>query len=78
MYTYNLQDIEIIRIAPVKDGIFAYASYSDWTYEYNFFINPDGKVMGKTTSGSWLELSQSVAFLLRQKVNSRLIELSVH
>jgi hypothetical protein len=68
---YELSDIQITRVSPVKHCILVCAKYSDWSHEDDLFINPDGSVIGKTSSGSWLELSQTAASLIRQKVSSQ-------
>ena len=70
---YELSDIEITKVSSFKHGVLVCAKYSNWTHEYDLFINTDGSVIGKTSSGSWLELSQSVASLIRQKASSQVI-----
>lgn len=71
---YNLQSLEVTHILPRKDGIFAFAKYPNWRYEYSFLIEPNGKVKGKTDAGIWSELSQQLGEFIKAKVQSILIE----
>ena len=73
---YNFQNLEFYRIHPTREGILASAKYSDWHYEYNFLIQPDGRVKGKAATGIWLELSRDVSSFIMAKIQSILIEKS--
>ena len=70
---HNLQELKVIKVIPTKDGIFAYAKYHDWVYEYDFLIEPSGKVMGKTSKGVWLEMDPEVSAFIKAKVQTILI-----
>ena len=72
---YNrLQDLQITRIVPRKDGIFAYAKYPHWWTEFSFLIEPGGVVKGKTSSGLWLEVSGELGTLIYERVQVTLRE----
>ena len=65
---YNLQNLEVIRISPRKQGIFAEAKYNGWHSHFDFLIQPDGHVQGKTASGCWQEVTQDTARLIITKI----------
>jgi hypothetical protein len=70
----TLQKLQIIRLESNINGIFAYAKYPNWYYEYNFLIENNGKVKGKTSLGSWEELSLEASSFIQEKVHSRLVK----
>jgi hypothetical protein len=65
---YDFQKLIFTRVMPRADGIFVFAKYPQWRYEYNFLVQPDGTVKGKTQSGLWLELGQELAVFVCEKV----------
>ena len=71
---FTLQNLDITRILPRRDGIFVFAKYPQWHYEYNFLILSDGKVKGKTSGSNWLELDREDSAIIRAKVKTTLIE----
>ncbi len=73
----SLQNLEFTRMLPSKDGIFAFAKYSDWHYEYKFLIQQDGCIKGKTTQGLWQELSQESSGLIREKIRQGVINRNI-
>ncbi len=69
---YNLQNLEFVQILPEKQGLCAYASYPGWYHRYSFFVQNDGKVKGKNSSGYWQELSEETASIIRAKIHTLL------
>ena len=65
---YALQTLDFIKVFPREDGIFAIAKYLNWSCEYDFLIQPDGTVKGRTQQGSWLELSKDTAYVIKNKL----------
>jgi len=63
-----LQALEFVRVETTVDGIFADAKLSNWNYEYNFLVQPDGKIQGRTAVGSWYELSRETTELIQAKI----------
>jgi len=68
----TLQNIEFYRVSPTEIGIFAHAKYRDWVRDYNFLIQPDGRVKGKTAAG-WQELTEEATRIIRAKIQRILI-----
>ncbi len=57
----DVENLEVVRVVPTGMGLFVFARYPEWRYEYNFYIANNGHVEGKTTAGNWLELSVEAA-----------------
>ena len=64
---YPLENLEITRISPREEGFFVIATYPGWHYEYNFFLQSDGQLKGKTSAGMWVELTQETASIIQKK-----------
>ena len=71
---YTLQELTFTRVMPRKDGIFAFAKYPQWWTEYGFLLQPDGKVIGKTHDGNWVELTQELSSFVCGKIKAILRE----
>ena len=69
----SFQSLKFTRFEAIKEGILAIARYAEWYYEYSFLLEPDGKVMGKTSLGSWEELTAEAASLIRNKIQLCLV-----
>ncbi|MBN2119892.1 MAG: hypothetical protein JW734_02395 [Candidatus Omnitrophica bacterium] len=65
---FALQNLEITRILYKQQGLLLFAKCPEWYYEYNFLVEPNGKVKGKTSQGIWIELSKKGAQLIREKL----------
>lgn len=72
MHTYN--ELEITEIWPSEFGYYLVAKYSDWCSGYRFFIQRDGRVMGESGSGSWLELSSDLGYCIDAKFKSAVFD----
>jgi hypothetical protein len=78
MYTlHTFQDIELTRLMRSPKGLFAFARFPEWHYEYRFFLQPDGKVKGKTSLGFWEELSSEATCFIKAKIQSSLIDQAI-
>ena len=67
---YNLQNLEFVKVIPTQRGIFSFAKYPNWCQEYNFLIELDGRVKGRTSDGVWLELSEEISTFVQAKVRA--------
>jgi hypothetical protein len=72
--TFELQNLKVTRIFPRQEGIFVYATYDHWTYQYKFLIQSDGVVKGETSRGLWLELEPELSAFVRENVKATLRE----
>lgn len=72
----NFTHLEFTRIMPRRNGIFAFTRFPGWKYEYEFLLQEDGKVLGKTHEGTWAELTEEFAEFIKAKVKEILIERS--
>lgn len=68
----NVQSLDVVKVVQTGMGLFVFARYPEWRYEYNFYIAGDGHVEGKTTAGNWLELSAEAAHSICDKAHSLL------
>ena len=66
----GLQDMCLIQIHPTAEGIYAAAKYRDWFYQYDFFLDTDGRVKGKTSNDCWQELSAGATSIIRAKIQN--------
>ena len=71
---YTLQNLEFTRLQPSEKGIFAFAKYPGWCYEYNFLLEDTGKVKGRTSLGFWQELSSEATSFIQAKIRAHIIE----
>jgi len=67
---HTLQTLEFVRVSPTAGGLFGRAKFIDWNHEYNFLVQPDGKIRGRTSVGYWQELSQEAAGLIYAKLQA--------
>ena len=74
---YAIKDLKITQILRSQEGIFAFARYPEWHYQYRFFVSPDGTIKGKTSSGFWQELSEEATSSIKSKLQSIFIERSL-
>ena len=70
---HTLQQLDFGQVYATQHGIFANAKFPGWCHEYNFFIQSDGEVKGKTSSGMWQGLSMEASSFVKAKVRSFLI-----
>jgi hypothetical protein len=69
----SFQNLEVCKVTPLKGGLWACAKYDHWSYEYDFFIHSDGTVSGRTSAGSWVEVTKESAEFIREKARNLLI-----
>jgi hypothetical protein len=69
---YKLQDLTLTKLQTVANGVLAFAKYPGWCHEYNFILEPTGKVMGKTSLGLWQELSSESASFIQEKIHRKI------
>ncbi len=69
---YTIGDLEITKLLPSSDGIYAYATYPSWSKRFSFFVKDNGTVMGQSSSGTWLEVSDEMAESITAKVHTLL------
>ncbi len=67
---HTLQTLEFVRVSPTASGLFGRAKFLNWNYEYNFLVQPDGKIQGRTSVGYWQELSKETTELIYAKIQS--------
>ena len=67
----TLQSLEFTRIVPRRFGFLVFAKFPHWWHEYSFFVG-SGKVMGQTSEGVWLEVSNELGELVRDQVSCML------
>ena len=67
---FDLQNIRITSILPIRDSILACCSYHNWSSELNFIVEPGGIVRGRSNQGYWLELSPEMGSLVCRKIKS--------
>ena len=67
---FRLQDITFVQVKPTEKGIFAAAKYKDWFYEYNFFLDKEGRITGRTSNNYWEELSMESASIIKAKIQN--------
>ena len=70
----DFRHLEFTRVIPRRDGIFAFTRFPGWHHEYEFFLQPDGRIKGKADSGLWLELTQELSSFVAEQVKSILGE----
>jgi len=70
----QLQNVEITRIVPGSEGRFIFASYPEWRYEYNFYVDSEGRIKGKTSADTWVDLSDETTHIIRQKLKDAFLE----
>ena len=66
----TLYALEFVRVETTEKGIFAGATLRDWRYEYNFLVEPKGKIYGETALGGWYELSPETSEIICAKIRS--------
>ena len=64
----SFQSLKFTHFQAIKKGIIAFGRYAEWYHEYSFLLEPDGRVMGKTSLGAWEELTVEAAALIRNKI----------
>ena len=67
---HTFQSLEFVRVRTTAGGIFARAKLFNWDYEYNFLVQPNGKIQGRTAVGGWYELSEETTELIYAKIQS--------
>ena len=70
----NLQNFEITRVMLAGGGIFICAKYINWVYEYYFFEDSGGRILGKTGSGNWISVSKELAETIKEKLREVLVK----
>lgn len=67
---HTLQTLEFVRVSPTTSGLFGRAKFLNWNYEYNFLVQSNGKIRGRTSVGYWQELSKETTELIYAKIQS--------
>ena len=71
---FDLKEIRIKRVFPGSEGRFVQATYADWKYEYNFYIDPQGRIKGQTSTENWVDVSVETAAIIRDKLKTAILE----
>ena len=70
----DLHEIRIKRVFPGSEGRFIVASYPEWKFEFNFYIDTEGRIKGRTSTQNWVELSVETTQIIREKLKNAILE----
>lgn len=72
-YRKQFLDLEVTKIAQGHNNVYIWAKHPGWTSEYTFCVVADNGVKGKTSSGTWRDLSNQSSEIIRSKMRSYLV-----
>ena len=64
----DLHKLTVTGISPRRGGIWVLARHLGWHQDYRFFIPAGGRVKGRTSGGTWVDLSSDASTIISDKV----------